>query len=238
MPIRQRGNMKENKPKAALIYRIIGLIISFSGVVLHMMADNVIKTGFMVQHKLAYFTIQTNIFIAILFAVLVIKTIIQTNHNKKLLVAELSPGLQGALTFYITMTMLCFWIILAPTNGLPANSFLFFTTIILHTITPLLAIGDFFLFVPHGKLQKKHALIWLSYPIIYLVFIMIYSKMITEPYYILNLGGKDFELMFPYIFLDSNIIGGWGVAASVVALAGIFYLLSRLFIKIDNKIAR
>lgn len=43
--------MTIDKAKKALIYRIIGLLISTTGVVMHMLADNIIETGFMVRYK-------------------------------------------------------------------------------------------------------------------------------------------------------------------------------------------
>ena len=230
--------MTRDRAKTALIYRIIGLLISTTGIVLHMLADNIIETGFMVRYKLAYFTIQTNIWIALLFAILVIKTLMNHKKDGKWNVASIKPGLHGALTFYIFMTFLVFWGVLAPTSGVPANRFLFITSFIMHFITPMLAIADFLMFCPRGKLEKRHAAIWLSYPIGYLVFVMLFSRVITEPYYAINMKGDTINLMYPYPFLDPQVMGNVGVVIAVILLAAVFYALARLFVFIDDNIAK
>ena len=230
--------MHTHPGKAALIYRMIDFAVSTAGIILHMQTKHFVQTGFMIRHNLAYFTLQTNIGIALLFAVLIFRTLRSHGKGADWSVAQISPGLHGALTFYITITMLGYWLLLSPTTGNPQNPYLFVSSLILHTITPLLAIGDFFLFCPHGRLTKRHAALWLSYPAAYLLLVMVYSRFIQEPYYSFQLGGKTMDLMYPYPFLDTAVMGPWGVAAAVILLAAIFYGLGLLFITLDKQAAR
>ena len=229
--------MTVRKAKAILLYRALGLLISLGGIVLHLLADHVVETGFMVRHKLAYFTIQTNVLSALLFGILLVKTIKQHNQEGKWRVGMVSPVLHGALTFYITMTMLGFWGILAPTTGIPSNRFLLMNTLILHFVTPLLTIVDFLLFCPHGHLQKRQAALWLSYPVGYLFLVVLYSKFIQEPYYSFQMGEQTIELMYPYPFLDANVMGVGGVIVAVLLIATVFYAIARLFIFVDRKLS-
>ena len=229
--------MKQRTIKAVFLYRIFGFLISIGGIVLHLLADHVIETGFMVRHKLAYFTIQTNIFSALLFGVLLLQTVKRRRQEKTWQVGALSPGLHGALAFYITMTMLGFWAVLAPTTGIPVNRFLLLNTLILHLITPVLTIVDFLLFCPHGRLQKRHAIVWLSYPIGYLFLVFLYSGFIREPYYSFRMGEQTVDLMYPYPFLDADVMGAGGVIIAVLMLAAVFYAVARLFIWADNRLS-
>ena len=225
------------KTKAVILYRILGFLISIGGIVLHLLADHVVETGFMVQHKLAYFTIQTNILSALLFAILLLQTIKQYREEGKCRIGMISPVLHGAIAFYITMTMVGFWGILAPTTGIPSNHFLLLNTLILHLITPLFTIVDFILFCPHGHLQKRHASLWLSYPVGYLCLVILYSRFIQEPYYSFQMGERTIELMYPYPFLDAGVMHVWGVIIAVVLIAASFYAVARLFVFMDKKLS-
>ena len=229
--------MKIPNSKAPLIFLSIAFFISIAGIILHMLADNVVPTGFMVRHKLAYYTIQTNVWAALLFAVLLVRTAKNCRQDRTWSAGTVAPGLHGALTFYITMTMLGFWGILAPTTGIPVNPFLLVNTLILHLITPVLVILDFLLFCPHGALQKKHAALWLSYPLGYVFFVFLYSAFIREPYYSFQMRGRTIDLMYPYPFLDPEVMTLWGVAAAVLLLAGVFYAVARLFVFLDRRLA-
>ena len=229
--------MTTRKAKAALIYRLFCLLISVGGIVLHLLADHRIQTGFMVRHKLAYFTIQTNIMAALLFAVLLFRSIKDFRKEGKWIVSTVSPGLYGALTFYITMTMLGFWGLLAPTTGIPSDSFLLMNTLILHLVTPLLTLADFLLFFPHGHLHPRHAALWLSYPAGYLFLVMLYSRFIQEPYYSFQIQGRTIDLMYPYPFLDKELLGVTGVMIAVIVITAVFYAIARLFVFTDRKIS-
>ena len=226
------------KAKVALVYRFVGFFVSTAGILLHFMADNVVETGFMVRHKLAYFTIQTNILAALLFAVLLLQAIQQHRKDGVWRVGTVPPGVHGALTFYITMTMLGFWGILAPTTGLPSNNFLLMNTLILHLMSPLLTMVDFMLFCPHGHLRKRHAALWLCYPVVYVFFVVGYSKCIQEPYYSFQMGNRTIDLMYPYPFLDANVMSGWGVVGAVLLIAAVFYTVARLLVFADRRLEK
>ena len=135
------------------------------------------------------------------------------------------------------MTMLGFWGILAPTTGIPSNHLLLMNTLILHLVTPLLTIADFLIFCSHGCLQKRHAVLWLSYPVGYLFLVILYSGFIQEPYYSFKMGDRTIELMYPYPFLDADVMSVCGVVIAVFFIAVVFYAVARLFIFADRKMS-
>ena len=229
--------MKPAKPIVPLIYRTAGLLVSTTGILLHLESKHFVQAGFMIRHNLAYYTIETNIWAALLFAALLIRTLVLRKRQGRWTTAHLSPGLQGAAAFYITMTMLGFWLLLAPTTGLGKNPYLLVSSLILHTVTPLLTLGDFLFFCPHGHLTRRHAALWLIYPALYLGMVMICSRFLTQPYYSFQMGGRTVDLMVPYPFLDPSVLGPWGVAAAVILLAAVFYGLGLLFVFLDRRAA-
>lgn len=226
------------KPLIALIYRIIGLLVGITAIALQIYACAENGVGFMVKHNWAYFTIQTNVFSTIIFLILIVKTFAIRKVKEEWEIARIKESTHLCFTFYITITLLGYWLLLAPTTGMPANPVVFAGNIFLHTLTPLFAIFDCVFFMKHGKIKHKEVFKWLTYPVLYLVSVVIISRFINIPYYTVKFGEKVYELMYPYPFIDPQIMGFWGVVAAVAVLAVVFILIGLLFITIDKKLAK
>ncbi len=102
--------------------------------------------------------------------------------------------------------------------------------VLVHYITPLMALADWLLFDPKGRYRWFHPFAWLSLPLAYQLFAVIRAPFITAP----TPSGSR----YPYLFIDIDALG-WGVvlwplgmAAGLVALGyalyGINHLLGRL----------
>ena len=230
----------KNKKKAigALLFRTLGLFIGITAITLQLFTNKIIGKGFMSNHVLAYFTLQTNIFTTLIFLYLVGKTIYLACKTKELEIAHMKESINLAFTYYITITMLGYWILLAPTVGLGDDGLSISNTLFLHTFTPLMAIFDVILFLNHGKINKRDAFIWLLYPVIYLISVIIIANTSNIPYYKFPIGDKVISLMYPYPFLDPQVVtlgGAIGVMLALVvfALAGGYG-----YICLDHKIAK
>ena len=90
----------------ALIIRILGLMIGITAITLQLVTNATSGNGFMGNHVLAYFTVQTNILSSLIFLFLIIKTIVVLIKTKELKVIHIYPSLHLACTFYITITMI------------------------------------------------------------------------------------------------------------------------------------
>lgn len=218
----------------ALIVRLIGLTVGVSGITLHLIFSQTPEAVFMGSHVMAYFTVQTNFFTTFIFAYLIAKTIYLSVKAKSLQVASMNETVQLGCTFYITITMLVYWLALFPMSGLPKKPMLAAANLILHTFTPLMAIFDTLLFINHGALGVKDSLKWLVYPITYLISVLIIGAVTTEPYYTLN--GK--QLMYPYPFLDPQFVGVGGMIGCIIGLTIFFILFGCLYVFVDNKIKK
>ena len=229
---------KENKNKAkyALILRIFGLLIATSAVTLQLFTNAIVGKGFMANHVLAYNTIQTNIMCLLLFLALLIKTIYVYCKTKKLEVVEVNKSAHLAVAYFIFIVMLGYWPLLAPMVGIGNTPIEMANTLFLHLFTPLITIIDTLLFLDHGKINRKDALKWTIYPVLYLILIITIANVSDVPYYQFPMGDKTIPLMYPYPMFDPQVVGVTGLV--IMSFIQIFsnLLFSYLFICLDHKI--
>ena len=193
---------------AALVLRAVGSVLGVFGIaVMLTMTD--------ASLMLSYFTMQTNIFTTAAFIALTVMTAVQLKERGvRGEVAHLGVSLQLALTFFITITFVVYWAMLSWQNfdmggGDPSRAALVSAAnYMVHGVVPLLAIADWILFLPHGRLRAKDAALWLIYPIAYAVFIFIRAE-VGAPFY-----GTT---RYPYPFIDVDVIGG-GVDSNYVTI--------------------
>lgn len=218
----------------ALIFRIWGFAIGLSGIIL----QTAFGGGFMGASSLTFFTIQTNIFTTALFLALAIKTSLQIKtQGAKGVVAHFNPNFQLALTFYITITFVIYWTMLSwqqySADGV-SDAILEASNYLLHGVTPVLAMLDALLFMPHGKIKKIQSVWWLVYPLLYLFFVVIRAET-GGPLYSMSFGGKTVEMYYPYFFIEHQIVGTGGLIGIVFGVCFIFWLFALLFIFVDRK---
>lgn len=221
----------------ALVWRILGVGVGLIGLVPQFMTT----AGFMGGNSLVFFTIQTNIFTTLLFAVLAVMTAVQiAKQGARGEVAHLRPSFQLAFTFYITITFVVYWTMLSWQNyGVESTPVSEMSNVFVHGITPVFAMIDSLLFLPHGKIKKINAIWWCSYPLAYYIFTVIRAAVSNTPLYTITFGGRDIAMMYPYFFIDPQCVGGDGpVAGIVIAMVFVFALFGLLYIIVDRKIGR
>ena len=209
----------------ALVWRILGFLITATGLTFLFITPNAPRMW-------VYFTVQTNIFSAILFAILVVKTAIQiksdgTRGNP----ANIRPIIHIGVVFFITITMVVYWTMLSwqsftMGNGTP-NTLGLIGSYIAHGIAPLWLLIDFVLFMPHGQINYYSAISWLTYPIAYTIFVIVHATIFGE-----FLHGSR----FPYFFMDIDKLG-WNTLPIAIGMYAFFYALGLLFVYIDKTLA-
>ena len=221
-----------------LIFRILGLCCSITAITLQLFTNNTIGKGFMANHVLAYFTIQTNILSMLVFLALIIKTIVVAIKEHELRLIGINRSIHLACTFYITITMTVYWTALAPVLGVGKLPLEICNTLFLHLFTPLFAIIDCILFFKHGSLKKIDSVKWLAYPVAYLLSVVIIANVSDVPYYQFKLGDKLIPMHYPYPFIEPQIVGVGGMIGVSALLILICLGFGYLYITIDNKISR
>lgn len=155
------------------------------------------------------FTIQSNIgvFIWLCFAVLF--------DNKPDLLNKIRGVFRGAVTLYITVTFLVFAILLQ------GSGYFSYESLILHYIVPIGFIIDWILTERDVNYRWSFLLIWIIYPIVYLVLTMIE-------------GAKSG--FYPYFFLDIGVLGLGMFIMWVLILVAVFVILGMIFIIINHRL--
>ncbi|MFF8943571.1 Pr6Pr family membrane protein [Streptomyces sp. NPDC014864] len=169
-----------------------------------------------------YFTVQSNLFLSVFFAALVVRPLRGTDTEGAFL-----ASVKGAVTLYIVITGTVFNLLLAnpasPFYQQQKESHYTWDSVLLHVVTPLMALLDWLFFGPRGALRPRHAALWLAYPLAYLVFALVRGIVVTS-------GTR-----YPYPFLDVAGSGYGQVSVNCLLLASAFYLLGLGLVALDRR---
>jgi hypothetical protein len=196
--------------KALTITRLVLGVITLGAVVLQLI--NSIENGRSIANFFSFFTVQSNI----LAAGLLVAAGVYGLTGKAV---KQIPYIRGALTLFMTMTGIIY-ILLLSGNEVSLQTTIPAVNIILHYVMPIAVLLDWLVFPPQKRLAFKTALLWLAYPLFYLVYSLIRGA-ITNWY--------------PYPFIDPvnsgwvNVIGiSLTLAVSTVLLTWLLVLRTTL----------
>lgn len=148
-----------------------------------------------------YFTLLSNLLVVIYFWILFsLNKLDNKNSFKRWL---------GAVTVYITITFIVFFLFLQPTYT-PVG-FAKASSILCHYVTPVLTIGFMIYYQKDYKFNFKDILYWIVFPIVYVVFVLVY-------------GGFTGDYFYP--FLQLNYLGVTKFILNFIGLLVFFSFLS------------
>lgn len=183
-----------------------------------------------------FFTLQTNSFVVIIMLTIIFVQIANLLGAKiKFINSVWFNYIKLSTTFYITITGFIYCFILAPvaiiTNS-PLATSITHRDIFLHVIVPIMTIIEYYLLSNKSILKSSDALLFLIYPILYVITIFLRAIFGGSPFP----GGS----IYPYFFIDPFFNNqGWDMVTFYIALCLIsFYLLGLLYIYINNKIIK
>ncbi|MCS0639291.1 Pr6Pr family membrane protein [Streptomyces sp. LP05-1] len=164
---------------------------------------------------LSYFTVQSNLFVAVVFAL--------AARRAWSARPPLPAPLTGAALLYISVTGLVYHLVLAAdvSSSSPAASL---ATQLLHTATPLAALLDWLLLTRPGDLRLRHTPWWLLYPPAYLLYSLARGALLPP--------GPTAR--YPYPFLDVDTQGYAAVLGNASVLGLTFCALATLMIGLDR----
>nr|MDT0660483.1 Pr6Pr family membrane protein [Micromonospora sp. DSM 115978] len=197
-----------------LIFRLVTVAAVIAGIVCTAAGPPTV-TGL-----LPYFTIQSNLAVGLLAG-----TAAWLAWRGR---PEPPSAVKGAVTLYITITAVVFHLVLAnsaspfampqPDRDLVATA----GNQLLHTVVPLLALLDWALLDPRGRLRARHAVYWLAFPLGYLAFALVRGLFVDS---------------YPYPFIDAGRLGYGGVGLSTLFFALVFWLLGLVLVGVDRATA-
>jgi len=129
---------------------------------------------------------------------------------------------RGSVTLNILVTFLVFHLVLAnPASGFSDGSVQFGTVqnVLLHTVSPLLALLDWVLIRAERPRWRWAGTAWLIYPLSYFAFVLVRGAIVHS---------------YPYPFLDVGSLGYAGVTLSAVGLFAVFWLLGLLVVAVTR----
>jgi hypothetical protein len=157
-----------------------------------------------------YFTIFTNILVAIVFTSLAAKPS-----------TAIHPSLISAITLYIMLVGIIYGLLLHGTLDLSGGGV--YTNAIFHMVMPVLIPIFWLLFTPKGQLTRRDPPRWAIYPIAYLAYALLRG---------------EFTHRYPYPFLNITDLGWPRTLLNSAVIAIAFLTVSWLFVWIDSLLAR
>lgn len=173
---------------------------------------------------LSFFTIWTNILVAVVFGVSAVRV-----HRRE---PDVAPSWRGGVLLFILITGLVFHLVLANPSS-PFNVVEDLDKLsgakdvanqLLHTVTPIGAVLDFLFLTAPRTLRPRYAAQWLAYPLLYMTFALVRGALLSP----------DTPTRYTYPFIDAAQYGYGRVALNAVILGLAFYALGLALVAADH----
>jgi hypothetical protein len=158
-----------------------------------------------------YFTILTNIMVALCFTALLLK---QNSFFHR-------SATQTAITAYIFLVALIYNTVLR--GVVKPEGFARIVDELLHVVMPMIFIVYWFIYTDKKPLQWKHIFPWLLYPLIYIVYTLIRGS---------------FVHFYPYPFINVDKLGYQAVLINCIWISFAFLVFCLLFIAIGKGMSK
>jgi hypothetical protein len=192
---------------AGTVLAWFSLISQFYLIIQNRQAD-ILETVF---RYFGYFTILTNIMIALCFTALLLR---QNSFFHK-------SGTQTAIAVYIFVVALIYNTVLR--GIVKPQGFNRVVDELLHVVMPVIFILYWFLYTDKKPLQWKHIFPWLIYPFVYIIYTLLRGS---------------FVHFYPYPFLDVNQFGYQAVLINCIWVSFAFLVFCLLFIAIGRRMSK
>ncbi|MFC3573754.1 Pr6Pr family membrane protein [Streptomyces yaanensis] len=201
----------------AAVYRLLVALAAAAAVAVDLTLGSPVRV-------LSYFTIQSNVLVALVFTL--------SAYRAWTARRPLPPLVTGGTLFYVLIAGLVYHVVLVnepgtfsmtgrtdALTGWPA-----LTNQVLHTLTPAAALLDWLLLTSPAPLRLRHARRWLLYPLAYLALSLVRGELI--------LPGTQGRYLYP--FLDAGRLGYKSVLANALLLGLSFFALAVLLVALDH----
>lgn len=210
--------MEKQLAKAMQTFSAIGATVAWLAVGLQfylIILNRVTSVPEAIIRFFSFYTILTNILVALCFTVLLLKP----NSRSGKFFSR--PNVVTAVTLYITVVGITYNLILRSLwnpQGLQQV-----VDELLHVVIPVFFILSWCTFALKAGLQWKNIFPWLIYPFVYLVFILFRGA---------------FSGFYPYPFINVNALGYYKVFLNSIGLFVAFLLVSLLLVAIAKRMSR
>jgi hypothetical protein len=218
--------MNKNRT-AQLIFQTIYCTLGLVGCVASLgIFDNInmIRWDFYVH----FTNISNYLCIGVMFAAL-----IQTAKKKEDSYVTVAPVLKFVGMLGILLTFLVFNILLAGAEGRDPQLNWRIGSLIFHVVLPILYVADWFLFYERKKCKWYYPIASISFPLIYVTFILIQAAIMGFDTSVL-IPGTTTPLIYPYFFVNLETQGVGGVLKWCIIILVGFVAVGFLFLGLDR----
>lgn len=159
--------------------------------------------------------------------------LIQTAKKKEDSFVSAVPILKFIGMLGILLTFLVFNIMLAGAPDRDPQANWRIGSLIFHVILPLMYIGDWFLFYERKKCKWYYPIASMSFPLLYVVFLLIQAVILNFDNTIL-IPTTTTPLIYPYFFVNLDTLGVLGVLMWIGILSLAFVAVGFVFFGIDK----
>jgi hypothetical protein len=199
------------------IYSVVGALLGWFALALQLYLMLVQSSGpamlGTVITYFSFFTILTNLLTALVFTALAFRP--ETGWGKWFR----TPSVQAATAVYIAIVGIIYQLLLRQLWNPQGAQWV--ADVLLHSVIPIGYVAYWLLFGPRTGLNWKTAVAWLTYPALYLV-------------YILARGAVSG--LYPYPFVDVNVLGYGGVLARAALFLLVFLGTGLLVVALARRI--
>ena len=218
----------------SLIYKILNYVFLFSIFALVLTSIIIMfSIGADAFNMFSYFTIQSNVLVALLALFYIVANIIK-DSKKQDVTNKLPFWIVLIIILNIVLTGVVYLTILLPEDlkdGTLIMGASQLSNILLHGVVPVLSLAYFLIFAEKKIVKLRHTYLFVIYPILYWCFTLLRS-----------LSGIKFmgDSLYPYFFLDPEFNSqGFGMVLLYVAfLLALFYVVGLLLTLLSNYICK
>ena len=159
--------------------------------------------------------------------------LIQTARKKEDSYVSAAPMLKFIGMLGILLTFLVFNIMLAGAEGRDPQANWRVNSLCFHVVLPVMYIADWFLFYERKKAKWYYPIASIAFPLIYVIFLLIQAIILKFDTSIL-IPTTTTPLIYPYLFVNLDTQGVFGVLMWIGILAVAFTAVGYLFYGLDR----
>ena len=193
-------------------YRVLFGLLALGTVGFRFVHNSRVDPGFSAVNFFSFFTIQSNLFAAVVLLCAGVG-----------LTGRWSPRtgdlVRGAAVVYMATTGVVYAVLLAGTAS-QTIAYVGWADVVVHRIMPVVIVADWLIVPPRTRLTPRAALVWLWYPALFLAYSLIRGAIVG---------------WYPYPFLTPGSVGGYaGVAAYSIGITLFILLVAGATVTIGN----